>query len=300
VLSEGDPVYILGLLVLQNQTKMSGNLIVSGTYECYDAPGVTKEFNVGADEFIRGGIAGTTIGEDILLHGPVRFSRIAVRSTGSSGYTLSESAERQLSHVQNAFEDRSWSVSERVDLDGLIASNAPTREYMHALCSALRIKVLRGRGIFEGQAGDDDLPVSDADKKEAEWASKVVAFFDQTLRGRKDGRLSLVASTRGGVGAVEGVGGHGLFYEDGKLTSGIIIDNGVDVTESSVYRIKYSKDHGPTERRGSAYHQVVPIGTLRQWRAVTGANGVRSAYSTPAYAISREQREYDSQRYTLF
>lgn len=278
---------------------MSANLIVSGTYECYDNPGVTTAFNVGADVFIRNGIAHTTIGVDLLRHGPVRFRQITVRPTSASGYTLTESAERHLSQVENAFKECNWSVAERVDLDGPIASNAATRAYMHALCSALRIKVLKGHGIFEGQVGDDDLPVSGADKKEAEWASKLIAFFDQTSSGRKDGRLSLVASTRGSATAVDGVSGHGLFYEDGKLTSGIIVDNGVDVADASVYSVKYSKDHGPNERRGGAYHQVVPIETLRQWRAVTGTNGVRTVYSTSAYAISREQREYDNQRCTL-
>ena len=141
---------------------MSAGLIVSGTYECYDNPGVTTAFHVGADVFIRDGITRTTIGEDLLHHGPLRFRRIVVRSTSGSGYTLSESAERQLSQVENAFEARNWSVAERVDLDDPIASNTDTRAYMHVLCSALRIKVLKGRGIFEGQAGDDDLPVSDA------------------------------------------------------------------------------------------------------------------------------------------
>jgi hypothetical protein len=278
---------------------MSANLTVSGRYECYDNPRGTTTFNIGADDFIQNGIINTPIGADFLHHGPLRFSRIAVRSTSGSGYTLSADADRQLSQVENAFKDRNWSVAERVDLDDPIASNADTRAYMHALCSALRIKVLKGRGIFDGQAGDDDLPVSDADKEEAKWASKLIAFFDQTLPGRKDERLSLVASTRGSSTAVEGESGHGLFYEGGKLTSGIIIDDGVDVAEASVYRVKYGKDSGQPERRGSAYHQVVPMATLRQWRAVTGANGVRSAYSTPAYAMTHEQREYDSQRCTL-
>lgn len=276
---------------------MSANLTVSGRYECYDNPSGTTTFNIGADDFIRNGIFNTLIGDDLLHHGPVRFRRITVRLTSGSGYTLSESAERQLSQVKNAFKDRNWSVAERVDLDDSIASNADTRAYIHALCSALRIKVLKGRGIFEGQAGDDDLPVSGVDKKEAEWASKLIAFFDQTMPGREAGRLSLVASTRGGVGAVDGVGGHGLFYEDGKLTSGIIVDNGVDVSESSVHVVKYSKDNGPAERRGGVNHQVVSIETLRQWRAVTGANGVRTAYST--YVVTDEQREYDSKRCTL-
>lgn len=224
----------------------------------------------------------------------MRFSRIAVRST--SGYTLSADADRHLSQVENAFKDRNWSVAERVDLDGPIASNAATRAYMHKLCSALRIKVLRGRGIFDGQAGDDDLPVSDADKEEAKWASKIIAFFDQTLPGREAGRLSIVASTQGTAVAVDGVWGNGLFYKDGKLTSGIIA-SGVDMSKPSGYLVKYSKDHGPNEQRDSAYHQVVPIETLRRWHAVTEANGVRTAYST--YVMTDEQREYDSQRCTL-
>jgi hypothetical protein len=276
--------------------KMSANLTVSGTYECYDKPGETTAFNVSADVFIRNGVTGTTIGEDLLHHGPLRFRRIVVRSTSGSGYILSESAGRQLSQVENAFKDCNWSVAERVDLDDSIASNADTRAYMHALCSALRIKVLKGRGIFEGQAGDDDLPVFAVDKKEAEWASKLIAFFDQTMPGREDKRLSLVASTQGTAVAVDGVWGNGLFYRDGKLTSGII-GSGVDMSKPSVYLVTYNKDRGPKEWRDTAYHQVVPIETLRRWHAVTGANGVRTAYST--YMMTDEQREYDSKRCTL-